>query len=44
LAGLLSRRESDPGRLEQVAQLYLEVIGMEPGHVVAAIAGNEAMQ
>ena len=44
LAGLLSHRESDPARLEQVAELYLEVIGMEPGHVVAAIAGNEAVQ
>ena len=42
LADLLSRRESDPGRLEQVAELYLEVIGMDAGHVVAAIAGNEA--
>jgi mycobactin phenyloxazoline synthetase len=44
LAGLLGRRESDPGRLEQVAELYLEVIGMDAGHVVAAIAGNEAVQ
>jgi mycobactin phenyloxazoline synthetase len=44
LAGLLGRRESDPGRLEQVAELYLEVIGMDAGHVVAEIAGNEAVQ
>jgi mycobactin phenyloxazoline synthetase len=44
LAGLLGRRESDPGRLEQVAGLYLEVIGMDAGHVVTAIAGNEAVQ
>jgi mycobactin phenyloxazoline synthetase len=44
LAGLLGRRESDPGRLEQVAELYLEVVGMDAGHVVAAIAGNEAVQ
>jgi mycobactin phenyloxazoline synthetase len=44
LAGLLGRRESEPGRLEQVAELYLEVIGMDAGHVVAAIAGNDAVQ
>ncbi len=44
LAGLLGRRESDPGRLDQVAELYLEVIGMDAGHVVAAIAGKEAVQ
>ncbi len=44
LAGLLGRRESDPGRLDQVAELYLEVVGMDAGHVVAAIAGNEAVQ
>ncbi|WP_428338644.1 phosphopantetheine-binding protein [Mycobacterium sp.] len=44
LAGLLGRRESDPGPLEQVAELYLEVTGMDAGHVVAAIAGNEAVQ
>ena len=40
LAGLLGRRESDPSRLDQVAELYLEVIQMDAGHVVAAIAGN----
>jgi mycobactin phenyloxazoline synthetase len=44
MATLLSRRESDPGRLEQVAELYLEVVGMDAGLVVAAIAGNEARQ
>ncbi len=43
LSELLVRRESDPGRLEQVAELYLEVVGMDAGHVVAAIAGNEAV-
>ena len=31
-------------RLEQVAELYLEVVGMDAGHVIAAIAGNEAVQ
>lgn len=44
LAALLVRRESDPRRLEQVAELYLEVVGMDAGHVVAAIAGSEAAQ
>ena len=29
LAGLLGRREREPGRLDQVAELYLEVIHME---------------
>ncbi|OBK41750.1 non-ribosomal peptide synthetase [Mycobacterium sp. 1245111.1] len=42
LADTLLRRETDPDRLEQVAELYLEVVGMEAGHVVAAIAGNES--
>jgi mycobactin phenyloxazoline synthetase len=42
MATLLSRR--DCGRLEQVAELYLEVVGMDAGLVVAAIAGNEARQ
>ena len=44
LAGLLAGRESDPGRLEQVAELYLEVVGMDAGNVAAAIAGSEAAQ
>ena len=44
LADLLSRRESDPERLEQVAELYLEVIGMDAVHVAAAVAGSEAVQ
>jgi mycobactin phenyloxazoline synthetase len=44
LAELLADRESDSGRLEQVAELYLEVAGMDAGRVVAAIAGNEAVQ
>jgi mycobactin phenyloxazoline synthetase len=44
MAALLSRREPDPGRLGQVAELYLEVIGMDAGLVVAAIAGNDAAQ
>jgi mycobactin phenyloxazoline synthetase len=44
MAALLSRRESDPGRLEQVAELYMEVVGMDAGLVVAAIAGNDAAQ
>ncbi len=43
LSELLARRETDPGRLEQVAELYSEVVGMDAGHVVAAIAGNEAV-
>jgi mycobactin phenyloxazoline synthetase len=44
LAGLLAGRESDPDRLEQVAELYLEVAGMDAGNVAAAIAGSEAAQ
>ncbi|PRI15842.1 non-ribosomal peptide synthetase [Mycobacterium shigaense] len=36
LAGLLARAERYPGRLEQVAQLYLEVIGMDADSVLAA--------
>ena len=44
LADVLSRRESEPGRLDQVAELYLEVIQMEAGNVVAAIAETEAVQ
>ncbi|MGA8329747.1 MAG: amino acid adenylation domain-containing protein, partial [Mycobacterium sp.] len=44
LADVLARRESEPGRLDQVAELYLEVIGMEAGDVVTAIAETEAAQ
>ena len=44
LAAMLTRRDSDPARLDQVAELYLEVIHMDAGHVAAAIAGNEAVQ
>ena len=36
LAGLLGRSERDPGRLDQVAELYLEVIGMDADSVLAA--------
>ena len=38
LAGLLGRRERDPGRLDQVAELYLEVIGMDADSVLDASA------
>jgi len=44
LAGLLRRRERDHGRLDQVAELYLEVIHMEAAHVVSAIAKSETVQ
>jgi len=44
LADVLGRRESESGRLEQVAELYLEVIQMEAGNVVAAIAETEVAQ
>jgi mycobactin phenyloxazoline synthetase len=44
LAGLLGRRERDPGRLDQVAELYLEVIHMEAAHVLSAIVKSEAVQ
>ncbi|HXS86961.1 MAG TPA: amino acid adenylation domain-containing protein [Mycobacterium sp.] len=44
LADLLLRRETDPDRLQQVADLYWEVVGMEAGQVVAAVAGNEVVQ
>jgi mycobactin phenyloxazoline synthetase len=36
LAELLTRGERDPGRLDQVAELYLEVIGMDADSVLAA--------
>jgi mycobactin phenyloxazoline synthetase len=36
LAALLGRRERDPDRLDQVAELYLEVIGMDADSVVSA--------
>jgi mycobactin phenyloxazoline synthetase len=36
LAELLSRAERDAGRLDQVAELYLEVIGMDADSVLAA--------
>jgi mycobactin phenyloxazoline synthetase len=44
LADVLGRREAEPGRLNQVAELYLEVIGMEAGDVATAIAETEAAQ
>ena len=44
LAGLLGRREREPRRLDQVAELYLEVIHMEAAHVVSAIAKSETVQ
>jgi mycobactin phenyloxazoline synthetase len=43
LADVLDRRERDPGRLDQVAELYLEVIHMEAHHVAAAVAKPEAV-
>lgn len=36
LAGLLGGAEREPGRLDQVAELYLEVIGMDAESVLAA--------
>ena len=36
LAGLLSGAEREPGRLDQVAELYLEVIGMDAESVLTA--------
>jgi mycobactin phenyloxazoline synthetase len=44
LAGLLGRREREPRRLDQVAELYLEVIHMEAAQVVSAIAKSETVQ
>jgi mycobactin phenyloxazoline synthetase len=44
LADVLGGRESEPGRLDEVAELYLEVIQMEAGTVVAAISEAEAAQ
>ena len=44
LADVLGRRERDPGRLDQVAELYLEVIHMEAHHVAAAVAKPEAVR
>jgi mycobactin phenyloxazoline synthetase len=44
LADTLGRRERDPGRLEQVAEMYLEIIHMDDGRVVAAIAESETVQ
>ncbi|WP_156748407.1 phosphopantetheine-binding protein, partial [Mycobacterium sp. 1465703.0] len=36
LATVLSAAERDPGRLDQVAELYLEVIGMDAESVLAS--------
>lgn len=36
LAAVLSAGENDPGRLDQVAELYLEVVGMDAESVLAA--------
>ena len=44
LAGLLSGREPDTGRLDQVAEVYLEVIHMDAGTVLAAVAKPETSQ
>jgi mycobactin phenyloxazoline synthetase len=44
LADLLGRREHDPGRLDQIAELCLEVIHMEAHDVVSAIAKRETVQ
>jgi mycobactin phenyloxazoline synthetase len=44
LAALLSRREREPGRLDEVAELYLEVTQMDADHVLAAIGKSEAVQ
>jgi mycobactin phenyloxazoline synthetase len=44
LADLLGARERDRGRLDQVAELYLEVIHMEADHVISAIAKPETVQ
>ena len=41
LAELLARGEAEPGRLDQVAELYLEVIGMDDDSVLAA-SGQQA--
>ena len=43
-ADVLSRRDGEPGRLDQVAELYLEVLRTEAGNVMAAIAETEAVQ
>ncbi len=37
LARLLDGRERDPGRLDQVAELYLEIVGMDAESVLAAV-------
>jgi mycobactin phenyloxazoline synthetase len=44
LADLLGGREREPGRLDQVAELYLEVIHMEAETVVSAIAKHPVVQ
>ncbi len=44
LASLLGRREHDPRRLDEIAELYLEVIHMDTHDVVSAIAKHEAVQ
>ncbi len=44
LADLLGRREHDPARLDQIAELCLEVIHMEAHDVVSAIAKPETVQ
>lgn len=40
LAGLLAGRERDGGRLDQVAELYLEVVGMDADSVLSATQGS----
>ncbi|PRC48976.1 hypothetical protein C6A85_77095, partial [Mycobacterium sp. ITM-2017-0098] len=42
LAARLARNESHPGRLTEVAELYLEVSGMESAEVAAALDADPA--
>jgi mycobactin phenyloxazoline synthetase len=44
LAAMLVGHDADPARLNQFAELYLEVIHVDAGQVAAAIAGNEVVQ
>jgi mycobactin phenyloxazoline synthetase len=44
LAGRLTARQPESGRLEQVAELYLEISGMDAAEVLAESSRSAATQ
>jgi mycobactin phenyloxazoline synthetase len=44
LAGRLTARETAPGRLEQVAELYLEISAMDAAQVLTESTDSAAAQ